>query len=54
MLLKSIEDCIFQLNQDIELLEATLNIFDDDKSETSQAILKDKRAIDILNEIYSC
>ena len=53
MLLKSIEDCIFELNHDIEILESNKTVNDDAKSETSQAILRDRKAIDILNEIYS-
>ena len=52
MLFKTIEDCIFELNRDIEKLEYSQNFYKDDK-ETIQAILKDKKAIDILNEIYS-
>ena len=52
MLLKVIEDCIFELNHDIEMLEYTQNIYKDDV-ETTQAILRDRRAIDMLNEIYS-
>ena len=53
MMLKVIENCIFELKHDIEMLEYTQSIYKNNDGKTSQAILRDKKAIDILSEIYS-